>query len=244
MFIKSTHARSLVVALLVLQSTSAGAESLPESGILLHEESTSERNPEAMHPVFPRRTLPAEQEAPTPAAPQEERLIERMDVYTLSPHAARLALPHMLTPQLVLAIRLGRASLPPPAEWQAIISRAAQAHGLPEALVSAVIHTESNFQPNRVSPKGAQGLMQLMPDTRRDLERELGAIDPFDPEANVRAGCAYLRRQLDRFGSPELALAAYNAGPGAVEKYGGIPPFDETQAFVRRVLERAGISKN
>lgn len=211
----------------------AGAAPIPESGILSHEESTSERRPEALQPLFPgRETAP-----PRP----EERLIDSMDVYSLSPHAARLALPRMMTPQFALALRQGRASLPPPAEWDAIINRAAQTYGLPASLVAAVIHTESNFQPDVVSPRGAQGLMQLMPDTRRGLERDLGPIDPFDPEANVMAGCAYLRRQLDRFGSPELALAAYNAGPGAVLKYGGVPPYDETQAFVRRVLERSGM---
>lgn len=210
------------------------AEPLPESGILSHEESTSERSPEALRSLFPGHAAPAEN-------PRHERLIDVMDVYSLSPHAARLALPRMMTPQFALAIRQGRTSLPPPAEWNTIISGAAQAYGLPEALVAAVIHTESNFQPNVVSPKGAQGLMQLMPDTRRDLERDLGPIDPFDPKANVMAGCAYLRLQLNRFNSPELALAAYNAGPGAVLRYGGVPPFGETQAFVRRVLERAGM---
>lgn len=234
MSIYGKSVRGLGGALLVFWCGPVCAEPLPESGILSHEESTSERSPEALHPLFPGHTAPAEN-------PRYERLIDAMDVYSLSPHAARLALPRMMPPQFALAIRQGRTSLPPPAEWNAIISRAAQTYGLPEALVAAVIHTESNFQPYAVSPKGAQGLMQLMPDTRRDLERDLGPIDPFDPEANVMAGCAYMRRQLNRFNSPELALAAYNAGPGAVLRYGGVPPFGETQAFVRRVLERAGM---
>ena len=76
--------------------------------------------------------------------------------------------------------------------------------------------------------------MQIMPQT----QQELGLTDPFDPEANVLAGCAYLRRQLDRFGSLELALAAYNAGPANVKKYGGIPPFPETRDYVARVTSR------
>ena len=217
--------------LCVVWCSSACAEPLPQSGILSHETATSER--QALSPLVPGQSATGE-------TPREERLIDGMDVYSLSPHAARLALPRMMTPQFALALRQGRASLPPPAAWNAIIRRAAQRYGLPEALVAAVIHTESHFQPDVVSPRGAQGLMQIMPDTRRELERELGPIDPFDPEANVMAGCAYLRRQFDRFRSPELALAAYNAGPGAVLKYGGVPPFGETQAFVRRVLERAG----
>ena len=105
---------------------------------------------------------------------------------------------------------------------------------LPEELIASVIHTESAFQARAESPKGAQGAMQIMPQT----QRELGLTDPFDPEANVLAGCAYLRRQLDRFGSLELALAAYNAGPANVKKYGGIPPFPETRDYVARVTSR------
>ena len=99
-------------------------------------------------------------------------------------------------------------------------------------LVLAVIQAESSFDHTAVSPVGAQGAMQIMPHT----QEELGLIDPFDPRANVYAGSQYLMHQLQRFGSVELALAAYNAGPGSVEQYGGIPPFPETQEFVRRVL--------
>jgi soluble lytic murein transglycosylase-like protein len=102
------------------------------------------------------------------------------------------------------------------------------------ALIAAVIQTESNAYARAVSTKGAQGLMQLMPETGR----EMGLVDPFDPEANIRAGTRYLKAQLARFATPEEALAAYNAGPGSVLKYGGVPPFAETRDFVRCVLGR------
>ena len=162
-----------------------------------------------------------------------ENLLDEMDVYALSPHAAQLALPRMVPPEYVRQVRQGVIRLPAPEIWQGIILRASERYGLDPKLVEAVIRVESNFDAVAESPRGAQGLMQLMPET----QVWLGVTDPFDPEANVTAGSDYLRRQLDRFGSLELALAAYNAGPGNVERYGGIPPFPETQAYVARVLE-------
>ena len=139
----------------------------------------------------------------------------------------------MITPQLAKALKSGRVHTPS-GEWKRIIRKASRLHGLPESLIASVIHTESAFQAGAQSPKGAQGAMQIMPET----QQELGLDDPFDPEANVLAGCAYLRKQLDRFGSLELALAAYNAGPANVKKYGGIPPFPETRDYVARVTSR------
>jgi soluble lytic murein transglycosylase-like protein len=101
-----------------------------------------------------------------------------------------------------------------------------------ESLIRAIIHAESAYQPDAQSPKGAQGLMQLMPATQVELE----VTDPFDPKDNIRGGSLYLSKLLDEFdGDFELAAAAYNAGPSAVYKYGGVPPYDETQEYVRRV---------
>jgi soluble lytic murein transglycosylase-like protein len=162
-----------------------------------------------------------------------------MDVLSLSPSARFLAMPRpMITPELAKAMKAGRVHTPD-GEWKRIIRKAARIHGLPEGLIASVIQTESAFQASAESPKGAQGAMQIMPQT----QQELGLTDPFDPEANVLAGCAYLRRQLDRFGSLELALAAYNAGPANVKKYGGIPPFPETRDYVARVTSRFNDNK-
>jgi len=114
------------------------------------------------------------------------------------------------------------------------VNQAAAKYNLPSELIKAVIKAESNFDVKAVSSAGAQGLMQLMPATAE----ELGVKNPFDIEQNIDGGSRYLKQMLDRFdGNVKLALAAYNAGPGAVEKYGGnIPPFAETKHFVNRVL--------
>jgi hypothetical protein len=121
---------------------------------------------------------------------------------------------------------------PEPSSYDEIIAKVALRHGVPAALVKAVVKTESNFQRHAVSSKGAQGLMQLMPGTASDL----GVEDPFSPEDNVRGGTRYLRAMIDRYGDWKYALAAYNAGPGAVDQYGGIPPYRETREYVERVL--------
>ncbi len=117
---------------------------------------------------------------------------------------------------------------------QAAVERAARRYNLPATLINAVIQAESNFQAGAVSPAGAQGLMQLMPGTAE----ELGVTDPFDIEQNIDGGARYLRKMLNRFdGNLKLALAAYNAGPGTVQKYGGQVPYAETKKYVRRVLQ-------
>ncbi len=120
------------------------------------------------------------------------------------------------------------------------ISRAAEKYGLSPKLISAVIEQESAGDPQAVSQAGAKGVMQLMDATATML----GVKNVFDPAENIDAGSRYLKQQLDRFGELPLALAAYNAGPGAVEKYGGIPPYAETRNYVRAILARLNIIGN
>ncbi|WP_434057128.1 lytic transglycosylase domain-containing protein [Acinetobacter silvestris] len=116
-----------------------------------------------------------------------------------------------------------------------IIRQAAQMHGVSEGLIKAVMHTESGFNSNARSPVGAQGLMQLMPATAQRFK----VSNAFDPQQNIFGGAKYLSWLLKRFnGNTQFALAAYNAGEGNVDKYGGIPPFRETQDYVRRVSSR------
>lgn len=125
-----------------------------------------------------------------------------------------------------------RGGRPEPSSYDELIERIARRHGVPAALVKAVVKTESNFQRHAVSSKGAQGLMQLMPATAADL----GVRDAFSPEENLRGGTRYLRAMIDRYGDWKHALAAYNAGPGRVDEYGGVPPYAETREYVERVL--------
>ena len=118
------------------------------------------------------------------------------------------------------------------AAYERAIHEAARRHRVDPNLIKAVIHVESGFNPRAVSPKGAQGLMQLMPGTARML----GVRNAFVPEWNILGGTQYLSRLLKRYGNEAHALAAYNAGDVPVQRYGGIPPYSETQNYVRRVL--------
>jgi len=117
--------------------------------------------------------------------------------------------------------------------FDSLISKASEKEGLDSLLIKAVVEVESGFDPKGLSCKGAQGLMQLMPSTARSL----GIKNAYDPAENIKGGSRYLRKMLDLFdGDIKLALAAYNAGPNAVKKYGRIPPYRETQRYVKKVL--------
>ncbi|QGN59455.1 transglycosylase SLT domain-containing protein [Nostocoides sp. HKS02] len=124
-----------------------------------------------------------------------------------------------------------------PERWRPLFAIAAARHGVPAALLASVARTESGFNAGAVSPAGAVGLMQLMPSTARGL-----GVDPRDPAQAIDGAARLLAGHLRRFGSAPLALAAYNAGPGAVERYDGVPPYRETQQYVSRVLGYAGMA--
>jgi len=119
-----------------------------------------------------------------------------------------------------------------------IIAAVSEAHGVDPMLVRALIQVESNYRPRARSPKGAMGLMQLMPSTAREYK----VRNPFDPRANIEAGIKHLKSLIDRFaGKVELGLAAYNAGEGAVKKFNGVPPYRETRNYVSKILSLAGL---
>jgi len=126
-----------------------------------------------------------------------------------------------------------RAYTRDPTQYEPLINRYAKKFGVSKALIKAVIHAESDFNPYAVSSKGAQGLMQLMPETARDLSVQ----DVFDPEDNIRGGVQYLKMLLEKYnGDLSLSLAAYNAGPNRVNQYGRIPPYRETKNYIKKVL--------
>jgi soluble lytic murein transglycosylase-like protein len=128
------------------------------------------------------------------------------------------------------------SALPASVPYGAEITQAAQANGIDPALLAGLIKQESGFNPNARSGAGAQGLTQLMPGTAAGL----GVTDALDPAQAIEGGAKYLKQQLDRFGGdPARALAAYNAGPGAVQRFGGVPPYAETQNYVRIVQANA-----
>jgi soluble lytic murein transglycosylase-like protein len=147
------------------------------------------------------------------------------------------ALPTLRTPASAGAAQAAsRNGVQTPNGYGPLIADAARRHGVDPALVAGVIESESGFNARATSSAGAKGLMQLMDGTARGL----GVTDPYDPAQNVNGGTRFLRQLLDRYnGDPKLALAAYNAGGGAVDRYGGIPPYPETQRYVPKVLAAA-----
>ena len=133
------------------------------------------------------------------------------------------------------------ASLPSrAAQYEPIFDEASRTYGVSKSLLLAVAKAESNFDTNSVSHAGAQGIMQLMPGTAKTL----GVKNAFDPYENIMGGAKLLRDNIKSFGSVPLALAAYNAGPGAVKKYGGVPPYKETQNYVKKIMADLGDSAN
>jgi soluble lytic murein transglycosylase-like protein len=119
-----------------------------------------------------------------------------------------------------------------PAELRSLIEKAANAYSVDPDLLDALVSAESSYDPNCRSRAGALGLTQLMPDNLKSL----GVTNWADPEQNLMGGARYLSQMMAKYGKPDVALAAYNAGPGAVDKYGGIPPYTETQNYVKKVL--------
>lgn len=165
----------------------------------------------------------------TAAATQDRATIFQNQLKVLDRRAAErharsvsLQPPPPTLPQSIAAYQ-GRYSGP----YLDLARTAARRHGVPEDLFLRLVQQESSWNPQAVSHKGAIGLAQLMPETARDL-----GVDPRDPTANLDGGARYLRMQFDTFGTWPLALAAYNAGPGAVTQHSGIPPYAETQGYV------------
>jgi soluble lytic murein transglycosylase-like protein len=149
-----------------------------------------------------------------------------------------LPLPAPDESQISISFQAQPAKAAPPLNQ--VVDSASAAYHLDPDLVNSVIHAESGFNAHAVSPKGARGLMQLMPGTAS----QLGVNDAFDPEANVTGGTRYLRELLERYHFDLIkALAAYNAGPQRVEQYRGVPPFRETRAYVARIVHEYNLKK-
>jgi len=165
-------------------------------------------------------------------SPEQSTLKTRMQFF-LNSWTGQNTTPHEdIGESLRVSVQMENHLIKEASPYLGIISDAAALNNVGKGLILAVIKTESGFNPGAVSSKGAMGLMQLMPATAMDL----GVGNPFDPEENIRGGVAYLSHCLRRFGDLRLALAAYNAGPGLVSRLKRIPPYEETQNFVKTVL--------
>jgi cell wall-associated NlpC family hydrolase len=162
------------------------------------------------------------------AAPQEGESVQVQSVGT--PSLIRRVVADGTAPTTAPATGGSLAGVP----YADLFTQAGTRHGISPALLAAVARTESNFNSSAVSPAGARGLMQFMPATAAGM-----GVDPGDPASSIDGAARYLRSLTDQFGSTELALAAYNAGPGTVRRYGGIPPYGETQSYVQKVTSAA-----
>ncbi len=191
-------------------------------------------------------TLPFAVGASLPPAQLQRKLapiasigtVTRMDATTGRVVRSIVFQTRTVIPRLVDA-SLNASTAAKPVDYSMIgefVKKAANEHGVDPLLVSAIIHVESGYNPRALSPKGAEGLMQLMPETGR----RWGVRDAFDPEDNIRAGVRYLRYLQDMFKDDRLALAAYNAGENAVQRYGWIPPYQETVEYVYKVGKKYG----
>ncbi|HET6151979.1 MAG TPA: transglycosylase SLT domain-containing protein [Marmoricola sp.] len=165
-------------------------------------------------------------------APHPGTAVRVEKVYETPSHVRRIVPSDSADPVTDVSAISGRAAVPASTPYASLFIAAAQKYGVPATLLSAVAKQESGYDATAVSPTGAQGLMQLMPGTAKGL----GVSNSFDPAQAVDGAAKMLRNLTNRFGSTDLALAAYNAGPGAVIKYDGIPPYPETQRYVRNVL--------
>ncbi len=166
-------------------------------------------------------------------SPEQLRILDERATAKLS-GSVPLQLPPIIVPGSPEAEAIARAATRPGiSPWQEPARAAARRHGIPEGLFLRLVAVESGWDPAARSPRGALGLAQLMPQTAARLR-----VDPMDPLQNLEGGARYLRAMHERFGTWRLALAAYNAGPDAVERAGGVPPFRETRAYVEQILRR------